>query len=119
MKRAIVLCLLAGLTVQAQSVPSSYVLTWIPATSMTDGTPFDESEIEGYPLYCDGEYVTTIPNDFTRSAILNVDMLGEGQHTCGLTEVVNGIESLLSDTVTFPLGQRTPGSPTGLKVQGV
>jgi hypothetical protein len=86
---------------------------------MTDGTPFDESEIEGYPLYCDGAYVTTISNDFLRSTVLDVALIGPGDHTCGLTEVVDGIESLLSDTVSFPLGRRTPGSPTGLKVQGV
>lgn len=121
MKRAIALTLLMGLVIQVegQSVPSAYALTWMPALSMTDGTPFDESQIEGYPLYCDGNYVKTIPNDFTRRTVVDVSILGAGDHTCGLSEIVGGIESVMSDTVSFPLGQRTPGSPTGLQAQGV
>lgn len=119
MKRLIALLLLAGLTVDAQTVPSAYMLSWLPALEMTDGTPFDESAIEHYPLYCDGAFVVNIPNDFTRQFYIDVGLLGAGDHTCGISEVVDGIESVMSDTVTFPLGRRTPGRPSGLSVQGV
>lgn len=80
---------------------------------------FDESEIQKYTLYCDGTLRLDIANDFTRTLLVDVAMLGPGDHTCGISETVGGIESVLSDTVTFPLGQRTPGRPTGLKAQGV
>jgi hypothetical protein len=120
-KRAIALLLLAGLTIQAntQAVPSAYRLTWIPGLSYTDGTPLDESEITHYPLYCGGQHVADIANDFTRAYIVDVTMLGAGDHTCVISEVVGGIESVASDSVTFPLGRRTPSRPTGLAVQGV
>ena len=106
--------LLAALTldISAQSVPTSKTLTWLPALDMTDGTPFDESQIELYPLYCDGEYIKDIPNDFTRRYVVDVDLLGPGGHTCGISERVAGIESVMSNTVDFTLGQRQPNAPT-------
>lgn len=121
MKQKVLGIILLGMLVfqiDAQTVPTRYILSWIPALEFTDGTPFDESAIEKYPLYCDGAFVMDIPNDFTRQFIVDVDLLGPGDHTCGISEVVDGLESLLSDTVTFPLGRRTPGSPRNLTVQG-
>jgi hypothetical protein len=113
-KLAICAALLSGLTldVNSQAVPTSKALVWTPALDMTDGTPFDESSIELYPLYCDGQYIKDIPNDFTRRYVVDVDLLGPGDHTCAISERVNGIESLVSNTVDFPLGQRTPNAPT-------
>lgn len=108
------LALLGALTfdIGAQSIPTFKTLIWTPALDMTDGTPFDESQIELYPLYCDGQYVMDIPNDFLRRYVVDVDLLGAGDHTCGISERVNGIESVMSNTVDFQLGQRTPNAPT-------
>jgi hypothetical protein len=116
---ALVLLALLVFQIEAQTVPSAYILSWIPGLEYTDGTPLDESSIQHYPLYCDGSFVANIPNDFTRQFYIDVGLLGAGDHTCGISEVVDGIESIMSDTVTFPLGRRTPGRPTGLNVQGV
>jgi hypothetical protein len=108
MKRAIlpmvVILLLMSLTVQTQTVVPSVV-------EYTDGVPFTESEIEHYDVYCDGAFLKQVPNDFTRSFMVSVDEVGVGDHTCGLSETVGGMESVMSDTKTFPLGQRTPGAP--------
>lgn len=114
--RAIALCLTLALTIQVgqtQSyVPSTITIEYLPGLSYTDGVPFDESEIERYDLYCDGAHVRPVPNDFTRRLTLTVDDLGPGTHTCGLSETVGGIESVVSDTMSFSLGQRTPSAPT-------
>lgn len=114
MRAIATIILLAALTLDigAQSIPTSKALVWIPALDMTDGTPFDESQIELYPLYCDGQHILDIPNDFLRRYVVDVDLLGPGSHTCGISERVAGIESVMSDTVVFPLGQRTPNAPT-------
>ena len=112
MKRAIALLMLAGLTVQAQNVPTQRTLSWVPNLSYVSGGTFDESAIEKYVLYCDGSYIMDIPNDYTRRYTVSTGLLGAGDHTCGLSEVVAGIESVMSNTVDFPLGQRTPGAPT-------
>jgi hypothetical protein len=112
MKRAIALLLLASITIQAQLVPSSKTLRWAPALEYESGGTFDESQIEHYILYCDGRYARDIPNDFTRQYVVDVDLLGPGDHVCGISEVVAGIESVMSNTVDFPLGQRTPKAPT-------
>jgi hypothetical protein len=116
MKRAIlpmvVILLLMSLTVQTQTVvPSVVTISFTPALEYTDGVPFTESEIEHYDVYCDGAFLKQVPNDFTRSFMVSVDEVGVGDHTCGLSETVGGMESVMSDTKTFPLGQRTPGAP--------
>jgi hypothetical protein len=98
--------------VVAQSVPPTRTLTWNPSLSYVSGGSFDESAIEKYALYCDSEFILEFPNDYTRRYVVDVVLLGAGDHVCGVTEFVGGIESLLSNTVAFPLGQRTPGSPT-------
>jgi hypothetical protein len=112
MKRAMVAALLVGLTVQAQTVPTERTLRWVPSLEYTSGGTFDESQIETYPLYCDGQFITEIPNDFTRYYVVSTALLGAGDHECGVSERVDGIESVLSNTVVFPLGQRTPRAPT-------
>ena len=112
--RAIALCGLAGLTfqLQAQSVPTERTLRWVPSLEYTSGGTFDESLIQHYSLYCDGAFIMELPNDFTRSFVVSTALLGAGDHTCGLSETVDGIESVMSNTVAFPLGQRTPGAPS-------
>lgn len=113
--RATVLILLATITVDAQSIPTFRTLVIEPALSYTPesgGGTFDETQIEKYPLYCDGRFILDIPNDFTRRYVVDTALLGAGDHTCAVSEVVGGIESVVSATVTFPLGQRTPGTPT-------
>jgi hypothetical protein len=107
-----VLVLLAGLTVQAQTVPTERTLRWVPSLEYVSGGQFDESQIEAYRLYCDGQYITEIPNDFTRAYVVGTALLGAGDHYCGLSEVVDGVESLLSNEVSFSLGYWTPGAPT-------
>ncbi len=113
MKRAIciVLFLLAGAAV-AQTVPTERTLRWAPALTYESGGSFDESQITHYSLYCDGAYILDLPNDFTRSYVVGTALLGAGDHTCGVSETVGGIESVMSNTVDFPLGQRTPRAPT-------
>jgi hypothetical protein len=116
-KWAILGSLLASLTLGAQSfVPSAVYLTFTPGLEMTDGSPFDESVIEKYSLYCDGAYVKDYANDFSRQVYVTIDDIGVGSHTCSLSEWVGGLESLVSNTVDFPLGQRTPKAPTNLAV---
>ncbi len=112
--RAIALCGLAALTfqIEAQSVPTERLLTWVPSLSYTSGGTFDESTIQHYTLYCDGAKVLDIPNDFTRQYTVTTELLGAGDHFCVLSETVDGIESVASNEVAFPLGQRTPGPPT-------
>lgn len=115
MKRAIVLGLLASLTVSLQAqtyVPSSVGLQFTPGLAFTDGVPFDESAIETYTLYCDGQHIKDFPNDFTRIVYVTVDELGAGDHTCVVTETVQGIASVNSNPKSFSLGQRTPTAPT-------
>ena len=113
--RAITLILLAALTIQieAQSyVPSTMTIGFTPGLQYTDGVALNESEITKYDVYCDGAWLRIEPNDFTRTFTVTVDDLGAGDHTCGLSETVGGMESIISDTMSFPLGQRTPGAPT-------
>lgn len=112
--RAIALCGLAGLTFQidAQVVPTEIPLQWDPSVTYTDGVPFDESEIQHYDLYCDGAHLRQIANDFTRITWVSVDDLGSGDHTCALSETVHGLESVVSNVVSFTLGQRRPNPPT-------
>lgn len=115
MKRAIPLLLLAALTfdVQPQALPTSYIVTFVPPTEYVDGTPLNEADIDHYSVYCDGSYIKDVPNDFSRQFTLGLDdRLAPGSHTCGLSDTVAGIESVLSNTKDFPLGQRTPGAPT-------
>lgn len=113
MKRAIVLAGLAALTldVSGQSVPSTRTLTWVPGLTFESGGSFDESQIQHYSLYCDGQYINDVPNDFTRQYTVSTVLLGAGDHTCGLSETVDGMESVMSNTVTFPLGKPTPKAP--------
>lgn len=103
---------LLALTVDAQTVPTERTLSWTPALEYESGGIFDESQIQHYSLYCDGAYIYDIPNDFTRSHLVNTGSLGAGDHTCGMSETVDGIESIMSNTVDFPLGHRTPRAPT-------
>jgi hypothetical protein len=112
-KRAMVLAGLAALTldVSGQSVPTQRTLTWVPGLEYASGGTFDESAIQHYNLYCDGQYVGEVVNDFTRTYVATVGLLGPGDHTCGLSETVDGIESVMSNTVTFPLGKPTPKAP--------
>ena len=113
--RAIALVLLASLTFQLEAqqyVPSAIRLNFTPGLSFTDGVPFDESAIEKYKLYCDGAFVRDVPNDYLRSIYVTVDDLGSGDHTCALSELVEGIESIQSNPKSFSLGQRTPSAPT-------
>ena len=108
--------LLAGLTLDftpAQTyVPSTSVLNWVPGLVYDDGTPLDETAIEKYDLYCNGAHVLSLSNDFTRTYTVSVDLLGAGTHTCALSETVGGLESIVSNTVSFSLGQRRPSAPT-------
>lgn len=114
MKRAIVVVLLAGLTVNAQTFVPTYVdLQFTPGlTYEGSDIAFDESEIEMYHLYCDGAYVRDFPNDFTRTHRVSVDDLGAGSHSCGLSETVGGLESIVGNSLSFDLGQRQPTAPT-------
>ena len=107
------LLLLASITVDAtsQTVPIARRLSWVPGLEYTSGGGFDESQIERYVIYCDGVHRIEVPNDFTRGYTVSTDLLGAGDHTCGVSEIVDGIESVLSNTVDFPLGQRTPTAP--------
>lgn len=109
MKRAILLGLLLCGSALAQD--NTKTLTWVPSLTYESGGTFDESQIELYELYCDGEYVQSIANDFSHRYVVGPSLLGYGSHTCGITERVAGIESLLSNTVSFDLGQPTPGAP--------
>lgn len=113
MKRAIVSVGLALLTldVSSQSVPPTRTLTWVPGLTFKSGGSFDEAQIQHYSLYCDGQYVSDVPNDFTRRYTVSTVLLDAGDHTCGLSETVDGIESVMSNTVTFPLGKPTPKAP--------
>lgn len=105
--------MIAALSSNAQSTyPTSATLTWEPALTFVDGTPLDESQIEGYPLYCDGAHVATLSNDFTRRYVISTALLGPGEHRCTLSEVVNGLESVASNEVAFILGQPAPRAPT-------
>lgn len=115
MKRAIALLLLAGLTfqVQPQALPTSYIISFEPPTEYVDGTPLNEADIQKYSVYCDGAWIKDVPNDFSRQFTLGLDDgLAPGSHTCGLSDWVGDLESVLSNTKDFPLGQRTPGAPT-------
>lgn len=77
-----------------------------------DGTILYESDITHYSLYCDGQHILDKANDYTYNVVVGTAELGAGTHTCGLSETVGGIESVLSNTVSFSLGQRTPTAPT-------
>lgn len=112
----LVLLGLFALAADAQTVPPERTLTWVPGLEYESGGTFDESLIQSYNLYCDGAFVFSFSNDFGRSIVVDVVLLGEGDHTCGLSETVDGIESVMSNTVSFPLGRRTPRPPT-LSVQ--
>ena len=104
--------LLVAMGATGQTLPTERVLRWVPGLEYTSGGAFDESQIESYTLYCDGAVVASLPNDFTRSTTVTTELLGAGDHTCGVSETVAGIESVMSNTVDFPLGQRTPTAPT-------
>ena len=95
----------------AQTVPTQRDLTWVPGLTYESGGSFDESAIEQYTLYCDGMLILSFPNDYTRRYTVSTGLLGAGDHTCGVSETVAGIESVMSNTVDFPLGQRTPTAP--------
>lgn len=110
--RATALILLATITVDAQDLPTERTLRWVPSLDYTTGGTFDESAIQHYDLYCDGVFTREIPNDFTRSYIATTEEFGAGDHFCVISETVDGIESVASNEVSFPLGQRTPGAPT-------
>jgi hypothetical protein len=109
---AITVMVLASIVVVAQSVPTTRTLSWTPGLTYESGGSFDESQIQHYSLYCDGGYIMDIPNDYTRRYTVGTGLLGAGDHTCGVSETVDGIESVMSNTVDFPLGQRTPTAPT-------
>jgi len=118
-KRVLAITLLAGLVFQIgaqEHIHSAIYIQFTPGLTFEDGTPLDESQIEKYNLYCDGQFVKEYANDFNRQVYVSIDDIGVGSHSCGLSETVNGIESILSNTMDFPLGQRTPTAPTLLKV---
>lgn len=115
-KTAVVLwfgALLLGMwAVKANAAPTDVALTWVPGLTYESGGNFDESQITNYTLYCDGSSQGTFANDYTRRYVVNTALLGAGDHTCGVSETVAGIESVMSNTVSFTLGQPTPTAPT-------
>lgn len=112
------IALLASITIDAQQVPTTVTIGILPPTEFEDGSVLFEQDIETYHLYCDGAYIRDVPNDFTRRFTVTASELGAGTHECALSDRVGGIESVLSNTLSFSLGQRTPKAPTLVTVAG-
>ncbi len=93
-------------------------VSWTPPTQNTDGSVLLEQDLDYYTFYCDGlEYVVIDSIIGTNTAVISLDGLTEGSHTCDLTVTsLAGVESGPSNSINFTIGPRVPNPPTGLAI---
>jgi hypothetical protein len=89
------------------------VINWIPPTEYTDGFPLLEQDLDFYTFYCNGSVVKQIDNVVgTHSNSVDVSGFERGDHDCSMTVTsLLGATSAASNSITFTLGPRVPGSP--------
>lgn len=112
MRAILALVLMASITVQADT----FTISWTPPTHRVDGTPLAESELAKYSFYCDDTLLTdfqVIPGIWE----MDITITQYGAFVCGLTVWdLGGLESDMSNTLTFTVGPKAPGPVTGLTI---
>jgi len=90
---------------------SGCTLKWQPPTSYTDGTMLIEQDLDFYSFYCDDAHVMDF-DAIVGTWQADITFTQSGHYICGLTTTtLKGVESELSNTLTFTKGPRVPRPP--------
>lgn len=102
---------LAHAQTAATQCDSICTISWVPPTQRTDGTAFDESEIDYYSWYCNGEHLLDL-DAVMGTWQAEIVFTTPGTYECALTVVdLGGRESEQSNTKSFIKGVAKPMAP--------
>lgn len=96
-------------------------LTWKAPTTNTDGSPFDESQFNGWTLDIGAAQGVSIPMGWKADGIYSFPLpslqLAEGTYTIAMHTVAkNGAVSAASNTASYTQPKRVPNPPLAVAV---
>ena len=114
MKKLFFILLFASTSVLA--INSNPLFTWTAPTAYTDGTPVQTGEIDGYRIYCDQESIVLNVTGEVEEYRAPSGSFSIGSHSCYMTAIARGVESVPSDTVPFDVDPAAPGAVINFSV---